>query len=212
MIFGEVQAAAGIGAIKIGGSFLGGENIQATKRIGSITVGGDFIGEIEAFAQGAGPAKGVDIALKSFTVKGSVETSKITLGRNNNADASIGSITVDRAWIASSVLAGTTAGADTFIGTVDDAKVTLGSPTDVAGRFSSIASIVIKGQALGSATSGDSFGIVAEQIGSAKIGARLFKFDKGERDAADAFASAPTGPGAGSTPLPFDFYIREVTL
>jgi hypothetical protein len=211
MIVGEVQAAANIGTIKIGGSFLGGQKIQATKRIGTISVGGDFNGNVEAFAQGGGSATGADIVLKSFTVNGSVEASKITLGRNNNADASIGAITVGRAWIASSVLAGTTAGVDTFIGTADDAKVTAGGPTDVAARFSSIASITIKGQALGSAAAGDSFGIVAEQIGSAKVGARVFKFDKGERDTADAFAVAPTGPGAGTTPLPFDFYIREVT-
>ena len=200
----EVQAAADIGTIKIGGSFLGTERIQANNRIGTITVGGDFAGggTIEAFAISSNTAKGSDIALKSFTVGGSVEKTTIILGRNNNTDASIGTISVGRAWLASSVLSGVEAGGDTLIGTSDDRKVTQGGPTDEPTRFSTIASILIKGQALGTAAAGDSFGIVAEQIGKAQIGTRKFVFDKGERDAADAFAAAPTG----------DFFIREATL
>ena len=167
-------------------------------------MGGDFAGggTIEAFAISSNTAKGSDIALKSFTVGGSVEKTTIILGRNNNTDASIGTISVGRAWLASSVLSGVEAGGDTLIGTSDDRKVTQGGPTDEPTRFSTIASILIKGQALGTAAAGDSFGIVAEQIGKAQIGTRKFVFDKGERDAADAFAAAPTG----------DFFIREATL
>lgn len=214
MITSEVQTAANIGTVKLGGSYRGNSRFQATERIGSITVGGDFAGEgnsfatIEAFAQDTGPLKGPDIALKSLTVGGSVDRLNIILGRNNNADASIGTITVGREWAASSVRAGTDTGTDTFTGTVDDQKVTLGGPTDLA-RFSTIASILIKGQAIGSTKAGDSFGIVAEQILKAKIGTRTFVFDKGERDAADAFAAAPTGSGA--TGLASDFFLREVT-
>ena len=52
--------------------------------------------------------------------------------------------------------------------------------------------------------------IVAEQIKQAKVGKTTFKLDKGERDAADAFALAPTGPGA--TGLASDFLVREVTI
>ncbi len=205
----EIQAAANLGTIKIGGGFRDGGQIQATKRIGAITIGGDMIGgTIEAFANTAGPTKGLDLALKSFTVKGNVEATSIIIGRNNNADASLGAISVGRSWLASSVLAGVAAGVDTFTGTADDAK-TIGA-IDVTGRFSTIASIVIKGQALGSTAGGDSFGIVAEQILKAKIGTVVLKFDKGERDAADAFALAPTGPGA--TALASDFFIREITI
>ena len=86
------------------------------------------------------------------------------------------------------------------------------SPTrDVAGRFATIASITIKGQALGSVAIGDTFGIVAEQILKAKIGARTFTFDPGERDLADAFPAGPTGPGAGPDNAVNDFFIREIT-
>lgn len=56
----------------------------------------------------------------------------------------------------------------------------------------------------------DRFGIVAEQIGKAQIGVVKFKFDKGERDAADAFAATPTSPGAGV--LTFDFFLREIVV
>ena len=168
---------------------------------------------ISAFGQATAPTKGVDLALKSLTVKGNAEKVLIAVGTNSvaaNADASIGAISVGRAWLASSVLAGVKVGADTFLGTADDTKATGSTSTrDTAAIFSQIASITIKGQALGTAASGDSFGIVAEQIGKAKIGARKFVFDKGERDAADAFAAAPTGPGASG--LVSDFFLREIT-
>ncbi len=215
MLTSEIQAAANIGTIKIGGSFTGSGRIQATERIGAISIGGDLIGgggtaaTIEAFAQDDGPAKGLDLALKSLTVKGSVEKVNVILGRNNNADASIGAISVGRTWLASSVLAGVEAGVDTFIGTADDRKVSQGGPTDLA-RFSTIASIVIKGQAFGSTAAGDTFGIVAEQIVKVQIGKVKFALNPGERDAADVFALAPTGPG--TTGLASDFFLREIIV
>ncbi len=211
MVAGEIQAAANIGTIKLGGSFRGNGRIQAAERISAITIGGDFVGgTIEVFAQDAGPLKGLDFALKNFTVKGNVETTSIILGRNNNADASIGAISVGREWIASSVLAGTTAGTDTFIGTADDAKITLGGPIDLPNSLATIANILIKGQALGSTGAGDSFGIVAERIVKAQIGAVKFAFIAPITGATnrDAFAAAPTVPGASG--LASDFLLREI--
>ena len=77
--------------------------------------------------------------------------------------------------------------------------------------FSQIASVTIKGQAFGtSSTNGDTFGIVAELIGKAKIGTTSLILDKGERDVADAFALATTGLGA--TGLSSDFFLREITI
>ncbi len=209
VINSDIQSAANIGTVKIGGSFRDGGKIQATKRIGTITAGGDFIGAtIEAFAQGAGPLKGLDVALSSFAVKGNVETTTVILGRNNNADASIGTISVGRSWLASSARAGVIAGTDTFTGTADDIK-TVGA-IDVVTRFSTIASILIKGQSLGTAGAGDSFGIVAERIVKAQIGAVKFAFISPTIGATnrDAFGAAPTGPGA--TGLVSDFFLREI--
>ncbi|MEQ1862430.1 MAG: hypothetical protein ABMA13_21130 [Chthoniobacteraceae bacterium] len=64
----------------------------------------------------------------------------------------------------------------------------------------------MKGQALGTSGAGDMFGIVAERIGKAKVGARTFAFTKGATP--EAFFAAPTGPGA--TGLASDFFIREI--
>jgi autotransporter-associated beta strand protein len=216
-----VLAEAGIGSVKIGGS-VRGVQINAATAIGSIVIGGDLIGpggglaSISAFGQFTAPAKGLDLALKSLTVKGSVENARIELGTNGvnaNADASLGVLSVGRAWLASSVLAGVKKSADGFDGTPDDTKVAGSTSTRDEARFSTIASITIKGQALGSTASGDSFGIVAEQILKAKIGAVKFVFVKGPDTATtdpDVFAIAPTAPGVLG--LPFDFFLREIVV
>ncbi len=196
-----IQTSAGIGTIKIGGSLRDDSRIQATHRIGSIAIGGDLIGStIEAFAQTANAGRGPDLVLGKLTIGGNVEGNTIILGRNNNADASLGNLAVGREWLASSVRAGTAPGLDTFTGTSDDVK-TIGV-NDVATKFSTIASIVIKGQALGSLGSGDDFGIVAEVIGKAKIGARTFAFQSASKE---SFAAGPTGGTPG-----FDWFLREI--
>jgi hypothetical protein len=182
-------------------------------------VRGDIVGTaaspvvISAFGKAIAPASGLDFAIKSLSVSGGVEFLRVLAGYDlalagKNADASIGSILVAADWRASSVLAGGNAGADGFIGTADDAKLT--GAQDTAEIFSTIAKLTIKGQAFGSTTVGDTFGIVAEQITKAKIGKATFKFDVGARDAADAFAAASTGPGA--TGLASDFFLREITI
>ena len=191
-----IQTNEGIGAIKIGGSFRDDGRIQATHRIASVAIGGDMSNcTIEAFAQTANVGKGPDLVLGKLTIGGSVENLSIILGRNNNADASLGKLAVGREWLASSIRAGTAPGLDTFTGTSDDTK-TIGA-NDVTTRFSTIASIVIKGQALGSVQDGDHFGIVAEVIGKAKIGARSYAFKPTTKE---SFAGAPG----------FDWFLREI--
>jgi hypothetical protein len=215
----RLSADQGIGSVKIGGSVRGGSIISNAGALGPITIGGDLIGdgivgnEIFGFGQITAPTKGLDVAIKSLTVKGNVENAVIAAGTGSsdvNADASIGVVSVGRAWLASSLIVGVDPAGDTFIGTSDDKKETGTVTTRDAARFSTIASITIKGQALGSAAVGDSFGIVAEQILKAKIGTRTFQFDKGERDLADAFATAPTGPGPMPDDATSDFFIREI--
>jgi autotransporter-associated beta strand protein len=214
-----IRSVTDLGTLKTGGSVSDNTHITAGGRIGSITIGGDLIGTgngnptIAAHGQSAGPAQGLDFAIRNLTVKGNIEDALLELGFGTNADVSIGSINVGRAWLASTVQAGTKVGTDGFLGTSDDAKTSdAGHLIDVAGRFSTIASITIKGQALGSTTAGDSFGIVAEQILRAKIGARTLKFTKGERSATDAFAIGVTGPGPAPDNALSDFFIREITV
>jgi hypothetical protein len=204
-----IQSAAGIGSITIGGSFRDGGRIQAVNRVSAVSIGGDLSGTIvEIFGDSANGAKGPDLLLKTLTVGGNVEKTNVILGRNNNADASIASVSVGREWLASSILSGIDKGTDGFAGTQDDIKVALGGPIDGAARLSTIASILIKGQALGTPATGDHFGIVAEVIGKAKIGSVSYGFKPTTNE---LFAAAPTGPGKGLSPFEtFDFYIREL--
>ncbi len=202
-----IQSAAGIGTIKIGGSFRDVGRIQAVNRIAAITIGGDLNDtEVEIFAKSPLAGKGPDNAIGKLTIGGNFETINVTIGENNNADSGIGAISVGRAWIASSILASTTKGTDGFAGTGDDTRVTIG--IDEPGRISTIASLIIKGQALGTPASGDHFGIVAQQIGKAKIGTVSYAFKANTKE---SFAAAPTGPGMGAFPFStFDFYLHEV--
>lgn len=215
-----VLGTGSIGAVMIVGSFLGGR-LSAGADLGVVTVRGDIIGTadspvvITGFGKLNGPSKGTDLAIKSLKVSGGVDSLRLLAGYDLalagvNADASIGSIFVSADWRASSVLAGVSEGVDGFAGTADDLKLATGGVRDTAGIFSAIASITIKGQAFGSVGGGDSFGIVAEQIKKASVAKAALKLDKGERDAADAFALASTGPGA--TELPSDFFLREAIL
>jgi hypothetical protein len=223
---GFIQGGEGTGSVKIGGSVRGGSIGGGAAGLGAVTIGGDLIGDggptIFAFVDVLPnlTARSLDVALKSLTVRGSVENARLEFGTQDNAanaDATVGAISVGRAWSGSSLIVGVDAGPDGFFGTSDDTKATGTLRTrdnplvGGAPRFSTIASVVIKGQALGTTTAGDSFGIVAEQILSAKVGARTFKFDRGERDVTDAFALSPTGPGPAPDNAASDFFLREIT-
>lgn len=213
---GKIGGARGLGATKIGGSVLGGVLDGGDGSVGAITIGGDLVGTgldtIRAWGQLTGPAKGPDFAIKSLTVKGGIENAFIAAGLSDtdrNADAAIGAVAIGHAWIGSNLIAGAASGGDGIFGTTDDTKLT-GGTRDQTAIYSQIARITIKGQALGTPAHGDHFGIVAEQIGSAKVGAVKLKFTKGPRTATDAFAIAPTFPGLVTPILPFDFYLREI--
>lgn len=205
-----ILAEEGIGSVAIGGTVNRAQIVVTKGAIGSVTIGGFLIGDpskasISAFGQLTPPTKGLDLAIKSLTVKGTVENARIEAGTgvaDTNADAGIGKVNVGHNWLASHLLAGVAAGADTLFGTADDTKDIGTTTTRDEARFSTIASILIKGQALGSTAAGDAFGIVAEQITKTQIGKVKLKLDKGERDAADAFAIGTTG----------DFFLREIVV
>lgn len=207
----SIVSSASIGNVTIKGSFLGG-SIRAGTTLGAVKVFGDIAGTdggnvtISALGKAIAPKTGVDLAIASITVNGSVSGLRLlagydTAGQGLNADASIGAIVVNKNWSASSVLAGVGAGTDTLEGTTDDDKLSGIGVRDNARIYSSIASVLIKGTATGSATLGESFGIVAEQIGKAQIGTTKLAFTKGARGANDFF------PIAGTT----NFTIGEVS-
>jgi|GEM_PF-6268093 len=212
----EVLTANGrIGSIKIGASWLSGR-ISAGADIGSINVIGDMSGlnvanpvTLSAMGKKVAPKSGLDVAIGSIKVGGNVSFASILAGYSTflsgfNADASVGSVTVG-SWAASTLLAGVKAGSDMQNGTTDDVKLS-GGVRDNAKIFSRIGAIVIKGTAEGSSGAGDHFGIVAEQIISARIGsgptAVKLAFTPGPRGPADFFNVGSFG----------DFGIGEITL
>ncbi|MEQ1862943.1 MAG: hypothetical protein ABMA13_23725, partial [Chthoniobacteraceae bacterium] len=222
-LFGE----AGIGSLKIGGDIrTGGEGVLITSdvAIGAITVGGAITGAetapviLNAFGQLFAPTKGVDLAIKSLTVKGSVNFAIIRAGLGDgevNTDASIGAITVGGDWISSSASVGVSGGTDGLIGNDDDVKLPAfgGGVRDNAAILSTIGSFTVKGQALGTAAdTNDMFGIVAERIGKARVGGRTFAFkaDTATVQHRETFFAAPTLDGAGAENPAFDFTIREL--
>lgn len=214
LVNGDLIASRGMNAVTIKGSARGAHILSETGALGTISIGGDLVGDgvsttISAFGQLNSPSKGPDLAIKSLDVKGNIDRARIAVGIGTNADASIGKIAVGREWIASNARAGVNLGKDNFIATDDDTKTTGSTLRDRNTSFSTISSIIIKGQALGTVAAGDSFGIVAEQIGSAKVGGGSFAFTPGARTIGDFFEAAPTRPGVvGFT---FDFAIGEIT-
>lgn len=192
-----------IGPVSVLGSFLGGE-LSAGADLGAVNIHGNIVGTtanpvvISAFGKAIAPKKGIDLAIASLTVGGEVESLRVLAGYDlaltgKNADAAIGAITVGADWRASTVLAGVSATAGGLDGTSADVKLNGVGVRDTVGIVSQIAGITIKGQALGTFASGDSFGIVAEQIGRAKVGAVTLPFKKGPHTVGDFFTIGATG-------------------
>ena len=177
---GRVLVPAGnLGSFSLGGSVFGGA-ISVAGDIGAMTVGGSLRNADITAGALSSPTAGADLVLKSLAVKGSVENSRIFAGYSAgfsalNADAQIGAVTVGGDWIASDLVAGVQANGGGF-GNADDGKI-VGGIND-ANLHSKIASLVIKGQALGTAAAGDHFGIVAQEIGSVKVGAITYPLTK----------------------------------
>jgi hypothetical protein len=105
--------------------------------------------------------------LKKVSITGDVRFAEIlagnALGQTTN-DGAIGAITIGGDFIASSIAAGATPGLNGY-GIGDTAPA-----TGVAAIHSSIASITIAGQALGTVGGTDQYGFVAEEIKSLKVG------------------------------------------
>jgi hypothetical protein len=190
--------------VVIGGSVIAGSNtgtgtlndsgaILAVNDIGSISVGDSLVGNstnpvlISARGQAA-PAPGRDLAIGQLTVAGRVDhalilagydtsTSPSPFGQGVNADAQIGTIRVGGDWIASSVAAGAAPGAHGFGS--GDSKLSGSFVTDAPRTLSRICSIVIAGQAQGTVGGSDSFGFVAERVGSLRVGGTLIGLTRG---------------------------------
>ncbi len=204
-----------IGSLVIGGSLIGAVKIQSGGKLGAVTVKGAVAGESLA-SPGVGsataPLKGADVAIGSVTIGQSAEFLQILGGYDKtriakNADAVISKVKVGGDFRASSLFAGVVASVDNLLGTVDDTKAAV--TRDAANRFFGIASIMIRGQAIGTVDTGDVFAIESETIGKAVINGFTYKTKLGARNAQDTFGLGFASPGPGG--VLSDFYLREIT-
>lgn len=186
-----VVYASRIGALTIGGSVIAGTDatsggfvdsgaIRVRDDLGIATIKGSLIGNVTnavaISARGqASPSVTKDLAIGTLSVTGRVEYGQILAGYTSgttpqNADAQIGPVTVGGDWIASNLIAGANMGWDSVYGNDNDAKISGIGVKDVSSLFSKITSVVISGQAFGTFGGTDFFGIVAESVGSLKVG------------------------------------------
>jgi len=187
-VTGAIYAQGHLGSVLIKGSIISGSNggsgslyqsgaiFSGTADIGSITVDHDIIGngtrpvQISAVGQSTAPSSGIDTAIGTVTVDGSVSWCNFYAGFDDglnpaNANASIGSITVKGNWSASSAIAGATPGNPPYWG-VGDSLQTGGNPNLTA----EIGKVVIGGTLSGLTATGPTFGFVAQEVTSIHVG------------------------------------------
>jgi hypothetical protein len=204
---GDIFGGA-IGSVSVGGSIYAGKDessgtltrsgaIRSESTLGAVTVKGSLVGNDTnpVFITGRGltmPAANAtsNVAIKSVAIGGSVSFARILAGYNGtgtgengsgagNPDAQIGAVTVGRDWIASSLAAGVVDGGNGFGNDLD----TKAPGQDSSLIVSKIASVTIKGQALGTAAvNGDHFGFVAQQIGSLSVAGTKFPLTAGAQN------------------------------
>jgi hypothetical protein len=172
--------AQSIGKMKVGKD-VKSASMTATKGFGTLSVLGDF-DKSSMFSDGS--IKAVKVAGKMISddpntpstitarnkldvliVNGNVENARILVGYDKdeqpvNPDARVGRVLVKGDWLASSLVAGIADSTNDGFGRND----TVISGDTTPSVLSRIASVVIKGNAIGSAAAGDHFGISAQQI------------------------------------------------
>ena len=148
-----------------------GANVHVGDALGSLSFGGDAT-DVTVSARGqAVQGRSVDLAIGRIDVKGSVNGSDFLAGYDLNGsavnpDAQIGAVKILANWTASNLVAGVISGADTGFGNPLDAKA---PGTDSTAILSKIASVQIGGIVTGTASAGDHFGFVAQDVVSFKV-------------------------------------------
>jgi hypothetical protein len=184
----------------LGGAIRGDGSIRAIKITGDLAASALNAAIITARGTLAPASSAQALAIGSIKIGGSGEHAEILAGYDRagppvNADAGIGRVLVGRNWIASNLIAGATAGIDGLFGTDNDAPISRDSSL-----VARIASILIKGTAMGTADGSDHFGFVAEEIGAFKTGTAKLTLTRGPNNDLTAQPVGSTG----------DLTIREV--
>jgi hypothetical protein len=223
---GFISSEGRIANVIIGGSVIVGSNtssnggltknasIRAGDVIGSIVVRGDVIGSIRAVGEfvevdpvvfSAGGMKSTSLTVPtigSIAVGGRVERANFLAGYDLNLNAvnggaTIGTVTVFGNWIASNLIAGVKDPEGDGFGNSDDTRIGQGNGNII----SSIASVTIKGQVLGtpsSASPNDHYGFEVQQVGTVTFGGTSLPLKSGKSN--DAIDLGITG----------DVTVREV--
>jgi len=193
---GSLGADGDIGKVNVGNDFTGGAiaaggQLEVVKVFGKLQSNDPNEPAVVAALAKAGSTKAAgSVAIDRLEVRGDVENAQILLGykkedlngetvyNGKNPDASSGKVVIGGNWVASSLVAGVfDATADGF-GQND--QLIEGDVTDRI--VSRIASLVIKGTATGSATAGDHFGIVAQEVGKLSIAGEKIALRKDAKD------------------------------
>ena len=187
-----VNSGGGISSATVGGSINKGAIVAAgamrvVKVFGAITSDDPAVPSVvAALASPPSSKPSAAIAINSLVVRGSVLNAEILLGYNQsfepvNGDASAGKVNIKGSFTASSLVAGVKDDTADGFGQND---VRIGFPAEdpTPKIFSRIASLIISGAAEGSDAAGDSFGITAQQISSARINGVKVVLDKVLKD------------------------------
>lgn len=162
----SIQVGGRLASLTAGG--IRGSEINVGQDLGTLRVNGDvFDSTITARGQ-AVHALTTDVAIGSITIAGDILNSKILAGYDLaggavNADAQIGAVRVIGNWTSSVLAAGVIDGGDDLFGTLDDIPIPVANSARIVAQ---IASIVIDGNVVGTATGGDHFGFISERIGA----------------------------------------------
>jgi len=185
---GSILSGGDLKGVKVGGSVFSGNgffsgSIRAQRNIGSIAIAGSVIGD--SFNRVSITAGGMTIpppnqkCIASINIGGSSVWADIRAGfdlSNNQVvdDVTIGPVRIGGDFVTSNLVAGCTAGDDLVFGTDDDELI--GGLGNIPAR---IVSVSINGQILGTPGGSDHYGIVAQQIGSVKIGGSVIPLTNG---------------------------------
>jgi hypothetical protein len=175
---GSLIATDGVlGNLTVGGSLIAGAGTNSdffvsANSIGSIHVKGSIIGTATDRVQIAATGSGEPgLTLGSLKVDGDFINANLLTGGEVNPGTQVGAITIGGDFVASRIALSTTAGGDGAVGTSDDKSL---EPEN--GVISRIASLTIKGQALGTFGGNDSFRIIAGEFGAVKIAGSTVPF------------------------------------
>ncbi len=181
---GLLRAGGNIGTVLVKGSVIGGADfsgIIAGGKLGKVSIGAELTSAnaakpvtLSALGDFAATTAAKAVAIASVSVKTNVLNARILAGSTAslgaaNPDAGIGAISVLGNWSASSIAAGVADLTGDGFGRND--ALILGDTKPAI--FASIASILIKGTATGSAGAADHFGITAQRVLKLKIGTTI---------------------------------------